>query len=387
VIIGQNSKSPDAPDPWPAVKDWLVNRALPLWATQGFDRARGSFIERLAFDGVADIAAPRRLIVQARQIYVYAQAHHHGWMKGAEDIVAQAADAMIRDYAGANGAEGWAFSADAGGKITDNRRNLYAQAFALFALAAAHGVTGERKYLECAYQTLAFLDKNIAAKAGGYINDLPRTGGGLLQNPHMHLLESLMALHEQDRGGGFDARAATIVRLFETRFFQKQTGILAEHFDDAWRPLPGERGSLFEPGHHYEWIWLLNRFDALMGGNTTAVRMTLDETAKKWGASPRGFLRGEVTATGSVADATSRNWPYTEAIKAALTTPGPEGLEAAKKRLSFLYAHYLQPAFPGGWIDKIDGETGACDPQQPIPASSFYHIACALSEYAEKTGG
>lgn len=368
------------PDPWPLVKTWLVEQALPLWATRGFDMTRGSFIERLHPDGTPDQNAPRRLIVQARQIYVYARAHRHGWIAGAGDIAQRATDAMIRDYFETNGQDGWSFSVDAQGRTVDQRRNLYTQAFALFALGMAHAMTGDKNYLAYADRTLAFLDAHMAAPAGGYVSNLPDTDKKLLQNPHMHLLESLLALHEQDSARGYIDRAKAMVSLFETRLFQP-SHILSEYFDDRWRPLAGERGHIFEPGHHYEWIWLLDRFDSMTGSDTMHLRQALRATAEKWRTSPGGFLWGEVTDEGHVVDATSRNWPYTEAIKAALTHP--EGLNTAQHWLSFLYAHYLKPAFPGGWIDKIDGATGRAE-TQPIPASSFYHIMCALSEHADK---
>ena len=33
------------------LKRWVVEDALPLWGETGFDAARGSFVERLTFEG------------------------------------------------------------------------------------------------------------------------------------------------------------------------------------------------------------------------------------------------------------------------------------------------------------------------------------------------
>ena len=61
------------------LKSWVVEDALPLWGETGFDAARGSFIERLTFEGAPMHAAPRRAMVQARQIYVFSHAALLGW--------------------------------------------------------------------------------------------------------------------------------------------------------------------------------------------------------------------------------------------------------------------------------------------------------------------
>jgi mannose/cellobiose epimerase-like protein (N-acyl-D-glucosamine 2-epimerase family) len=45
-----------------------------------------------------------------------------------------------------------------------------------------------------------------------------------------------------------------------------------------------------------------------------------------------------------------------------------------------LFAHYLNGPVHGGWYDAIDveGRVTATD----MPSSSFYHVYCALAEYA-----
>ena len=56
------------------LKRRMIGEALPLWSTIGWDAASGGFIDRLHRDGTADVSVPRRVFVQARQIYCYAKA-------------------------------------------------------------------------------------------------------------------------------------------------------------------------------------------------------------------------------------------------------------------------------------------------------------------------
>jgi len=74
------------------LRTWAVDDALPLWATAGFDGSNGRFEERLAFAGDPLPSVPIRLMVQARQIYVYATGQSQppvgfGWGDGGRDRV------------------------------------------------------------------------------------------------------------------------------------------------------------------------------------------------------------------------------------------------------------------------------------------------------------
>src|SRR5262249_11247508 len=127
------------------------------------------------------------------------------------------------------------------------KRDLYAHAFALLGLASAYRATKDDKYLDCADRTLHFINTSMPAKAGGYVTSLPNTDTTLLQNPHMHLLESLLELHRVNPGGGYGDEAKKPVRLFEERFFKSKPGPLTESSDKNGPPPPGGGGPLLNP--------------------------------------------------------------------------------------------------------------------------------------------
>src|SRR5215469_9050210 len=61
------------------LKQRMVDHCLPLWSREGWDATAGGFVDRLHEDGRADRLAPRRVFVQARQIYCFAKAAQMGW--------------------------------------------------------------------------------------------------------------------------------------------------------------------------------------------------------------------------------------------------------------------------------------------------------------------
>ena len=57
------------------IAGWLYEQALPLWSQAGLDRESGGFVETLSLDHKPGFDRPKRMLVQARQIFVYSYAH------------------------------------------------------------------------------------------------------------------------------------------------------------------------------------------------------------------------------------------------------------------------------------------------------------------------
>ena len=68
------------------LKTLMIEHSLPLWSGAGWDPVAGGFVERLDIEGRADRAAPRRVRVQARQIYCFAKAAQMGWYPEGREI-------------------------------------------------------------------------------------------------------------------------------------------------------------------------------------------------------------------------------------------------------------------------------------------------------------
>jgi mannose-6-phosphate isomerase len=360
---------------------WLVGQALPLWATAGFDAGHRRFEERLAMDGRPIAATPQRLIVQARQIHSYALAARRGWHADADRLAREAYASMLRDFHRPDGDPGWIFTIRRDGTPDDSRRDLYSHAFALLALGSYAGRTGDRAAVALADETLDFLDRHMAAPAGGFVDVLPAGGGPRRQNPHMHLFEALLNLWQNTRERRYLERAGGIFRLFADRFFQAERGVLLEYFDERLAPAPGEAGHVVEPGHHCEWVWLLRWYERETGDAVQRYVDGLYGHALRFGLDRGGLLVDELLDDGTVRMPSRRLWPVTEAIKATLLEAGrgrPDALATAVALADALFERFLAGALPGGWIDRLDAEG------RPVgdfmPASSLYHVIGAIDE-------
>jgi mannose-6-phosphate isomerase len=363
------------------VRAWLKDVALPFWGKVGFDSARGGFHERLDLNGqpIADVS--RRLMVQGRQLYVYCQAAALGWYPDARQLADRCVSFMVDSYYRADGEAGWVFALRPDGMVANATRDLYAHAFALLGLASYHRVSGDNGVLDLADATLDYLDQAAGVLAGGYLDAVGPRAATRRQNPHMHLFEALVALYEATSRARYLARAAELFGLFVSRFFEPQSGSLREYLDANLAPLPDAAGRAREPGHHYEWIWLLRQFQRHCSRNVDPWCSALYAHADRYGWDPQGFIIDEVDAAGAPIRQSRRSWPHTEGLKANIVEaeagrPGCE--ERAVRCASRLWETFLARPVAGGWIDHIDANG------EPLvkfmPASTLYHLVCALAE-------
>ena len=368
-----------------ALLGWATDAALPLWATAGFDVEHGRFEERLTLGAGRMPTVPVRLLSQARQIYAYALAARRGWYPGAAALVEQAYSSMVRDFHGRDGQDGWIFSIRRDGAVADPRRDFYAHTFVLLAVASYVQATGRQQALALADETLAFVDRHLRAAEGeGFLEGLPPSDGLRRQNPHMHMFEGLLSLWECSQDARYLIRAGELFDLFAARFFRAEPGILGEYFTAALQPAEGVAGRIVEPGHHYEWVWLLRRFGQITGRSVQPYVDALYDFADRYGFDGAGLIVDELLVDGSHHAPSRRIWPIAEGVKANLVEarlgrPQSEGKAAALAVL--LRDRFLTADPPGGWHDRLD-RNGACL-SKFMPASTLYHLVCAIDELSQ----
>ncbi|QPC94066.1 AGE family epimerase/isomerase [Mesorhizobium sp. INR15] len=366
------------------VHHWLFQETLPLWSTVGVDERHGGFHDSLGFDA-APLLKPKRMRTQARQVYAFAVAKARGWEGPADRLISHGIEFMSRNGRTERG--GWARTLNVDGSVVDATEDAYDHSCVLLALAHAH-ISGNPDALRLGEETFAFLDAHLEDRRMTGFLETSAGEGERRSNPHMHLLEAFLAWHQATGDRAYLRRAARIIDLFRSHFFDPESWTLGEFFDGEWKPASGEKGQWTEPGHHFEWASLLVDFAGRSG------QSELNGFARKLYASAianglnraTGLAYGAVSRQGLPLDLISRSWPQTEAIKAAIAldgSGGPDLKPEIEARVGRLFRWHIDPAPLGLWIDRIDerGRSLASD----VPASIFYHLVCALTQYLDGT--
>ncbi len=376
------------------LRPWLCDVLLPFWAEAGFDAAHGAFVEKFEASGAATSEDYTRVRVQARQIYVFSHAAVAGYSPVGLARARQAF-AFLEEHAWDRSEGGWYHRLRRSGPVLDPMKDSYDHAFMLLAMAWLYRAGGDAAVLRRARETLDFFDTRLGRTRDGifdgYSEQAVPPGAALplprRQNPHMHLLEALLALHEASGDAYWLQRAGQIFELFERAFFDTDEGQLIEFFDQDWQEIPHEGRRLREPGHFFEWTWLLHHYARLSGekGAVAAMRRLYDwawrHGVDRSGAAPDVVFEELDPDARVLAGGRKRLWPQTEGIKAGLAVyerfGDTEALAAARRLLAGLFRVFADLESPC-WREQVDREGKLL--REGMPSSSLYHLFLAVAE-------
>lgn len=371
--------------PYAEIDRWMFDTALPWWGANGVDRTHGGYVEQFDLAGRDSGVDYKRTRVTARQVYVFSHAYLLGWKDGA-DLAKYGIDHLTtRAWMGPD--RGFARRTTRAGEVLDPTPDLYDLAFALFAFGWFHRATGDKEALVWAHRTLDAIEKLLRHPSGlGFLHEAPASGWRQ-QNPHMHLIEASLAVYEGSGNERFAGVAQEIAGLFASKFYDAKTRTLAEFFNDDWSRAPGDPGRMIEPGHQFEWAWILGNARRLVGIDMSEAIRGLISFGEQFGVDrASGITFNSVRDDGAPIDRGSRSWPNTERIKAAVALYELDGVDpdpviGASGRL--LLDRYLGPkasdTWPAGtWIDTFDRDGKPTS--KAIPTSTLYHVFLAFAE-------
>jgi mannose/cellobiose epimerase-like protein (N-acyl-D-glucosamine 2-epimerase family) len=345
-------------------------RWVPVWTKAFTDTAHGGFHERLGAGFRPVDMGYKRLLTQCRMLFV------HGL---ASLPCTEGFDFLVRNHRVPE-TGGWRFSVTPEGNPKDNTYDLYGHAFVLLAMGFHYKATGETRALDHARETLAFLGKNFRTHERGFAEALGEDLRPLqkirTQDPHMHLMEAALFLHDITGDPPWLAAADEMYALFRDFFFDHITGTLAEFFSDDLSRHP-EKGCLLKTGHHYEWIWLLDKYARFRPGTREEARgfMTaMYDWAEKNGRDTvhGGYYDWMDTRNAQPTETTKRIWHATEALKAHAVMGNAAQLSTTVK----LLRRYV--ADGGNWTEIMNSDL---TPQTDfMPGTTPYHILMGVSE-------
>jgi mannose-6-phosphate isomerase len=200
----------------------------------------------------------------------------------------------------------------------------------------------------------------------------------------MHLLEAALAWSAIDSDLIWRELADEMGQLCLDRLIEKRTGALREFFAQDWAPLHKPEAEVVEPGHHYEWAYLLDRWAKTTKRNRPEEVSRLIAFADANGIDrERSAAVNEIRLDGSARDPVARLWPQTERLRTYVIDRDTDDDPRLREAIATLW-RYLDAPLRGLWYENLDAKGQFI--VEAAPATSLYHIVGAVMELCAALG-
>jgi mannobiose 2-epimerase len=310
------------------VSDQLFGHILPFWCGLALDHEQGGWLAWMSNDLRVDRRQPKGVIVNSRILWAFSAV----FRARSEAIYRQMAErafdyVMNRFWDAQLGGVFWRL--DDRGRVIDDSKKIYGQAFCVYALTEYHRAFGDKTAIERAIQLFELIEEHAYdAKQGGYIEvcrrDWSEAVGARLSekdmsekksmNNHLHLLEAYTNLYRVWKESRVEQRLRELIELFEYRILDARSLHFHHFFDEQWRV----RSDTYTFGHDIEGSWLLCEAaevlqDATLFGKVRGLAERIAEVVLNEGIESDGGLCYEGKA-GKVIDRGKECWPQAEAV-------------------------------------------------------------------------
>ncbi|MGO2513181.1 AGE family epimerase/isomerase [Marinomonas polaris] len=358
-------------------QSFLFDELLNNWSCYGINKEDGYSYESMNHDWTNNSVGRVRLLTQCRQLYTFSHACQIKNMPEWQVKLTPLFDFITSHYF-IN--ERWIFSLNDDLSIKDKQSDAYALAFVLLSFSHYYKATKDDRALIFMKKTHLFLLDNMRALSGGFYESYPvDTRQIRRQNPHMHLLEGYVAAFNTTNDDDYKEAIQSLLSLALERFYHKETKTLREFFSADWSIDP-QTGNQVEPGHHFEWVWLLFQANKIIpNSDYTDLAQQLWLTATRHGLANNGGIYNQIDGdTKHPLDKEKRIWPITEYLKAVTVMPigKEEKIDRLEKSINFAQQHYFLPN--GRWNEYLNEDN--TPKNYPLPGTSSYHIFLGLTE-------
>ncbi|MEQ8934281.1 MAG: AGE family epimerase/isomerase [Amphiplicatus sp.] len=299
------------------------------WLAHALDRGRGGVHGEIADDNSVRKDADKGVILHTRALWFFSEVARATSSTEAQAAACALYEFIVERFTDADlGGLVWSLTAD--GAWKEDRKQVYAQAFAVYAFAAYARATDSSEALERAIDLAALIDGQAwDAERGGYVEAFARDWSPIddvrlserdlnapkTMNTHLHVLEAATGLH---LAAGLKDTARFLMRnidIFSERFIAPRGDHLSLFYSMDWRDLCGDESY----GHDIEASWLLWEAAETLGDEKRlagAKRHALALAGSTFGKaiSPDGGIAFERHADARGLVGERHWWPQTEAI-------------------------------------------------------------------------
>jgi mannobiose 2-epimerase len=343
-----------------AIADW--------WVANTIDQQQGGFYGEVGADNLPVPAASKGIILNARILWFFSETAQQVNTPVYRECATRAYDYLVAHFFDAkDGGVYWELNA--AGEPINTKKQVYAQAFTIYALCAYFQLTGDTQVLTRALECFNVIEQHAVDKVNqGYLEAFTREWGVIddlrlsekdlnypkSQNTHLHILEAYTTLYQAHPAPEVKAALKYNIEMFDKHMIDRNTHHLRMFMDLQWKDFsPG-----YTYGHDIEASWLIAKALESLGDDayTRALTPTLIRIAEVTLQEGIGAL-GQVVDSYDFATATVNSdtvwWVQAEALVGflyAYSASGEQKYFAAAQAVWDFIKHYQIDSPSGEWL-------------------------------------
>jgi mannobiose 2-epimerase len=305
-----------------------LEEILSWWMRMTIDQKNEGFYGKIDHNNKIYSEAPKGSVLNSRILWSFSSAYNlTGNKKYLE--TAERAFNYFTEYFIDKKFGGVYWTVDFKGEPLDEKKQIYALAFAVYGLSEYYRSSKNEKAKETAielYHTILKYSRD--EKFGGYIEALTRDWREIedlrlsakdanekkSMNTHLHLLEAFTSLYRIWKDESLRQRVVELIRIFPDHIIDNKKHHLILFFDQEWNP----KSNIISYGHDIEAAWLIQEAAEIAGDDilltqVKEVSVQVAEAAAE-GLDSDGGLWYEYDVEQQQLIRQKHSWPQAEAM-------------------------------------------------------------------------
>ncbi|MDQ8732951.1 AGE family epimerase/isomerase [Paenibacillus sp. LHD-38] len=388
-----------------SIKQELESNILGFWMKHTVDEKNGGFYGYISRDLTIIPEAGKSLVLNTRILWTFASAYR---ITGNEHYlnIADRAYEYVNEHFVDPEYGGLYWMVDAAGQPAETKKQVYGQAFAIYAYSEYYRATGNKAALQKAIDLFHTLERySYDDQFMGYFEALTRewqeTDDNSLSekdlnekksmNTHLHVMEGYTNLYRVWKSDELRSKLKELIEITIKHIINPVNAHFILFFDEQWN----YKSEHISFGHDIEGSWLLVEAAEVLGDEAllaaakeAAIRMA-DATLNE-GVDDDGGLLNEAGPEGLL-DAHKDWWPQAEAVVGfynAYQMTGEEKYREAAVRSWAFIERFIVDKEHGEWHWSVNRDGSPSDNVQKVsPWKCPYHNGRACFEMIERLNG
>ncbi len=253
----------------------LIQNILPFWAGKMVDEKHGGFYGQISGNDVLKAVADKGGILNARILWSFSAAY----LQEKNPLyleMANRAKVYILEHFFDREFGGTYWNISFAGNPVDTKKQIYSQAFIIYAFSEHFRASGEESSLQKAIELFGIIEKySFDQELNGYFEAYSRDWVLLedlrlsekdenekkTMNTHLHILEAYTNLFRVWKDDELKKQLRNLILIFIEKIVNQKTGHLDLFFDENWQT----KSTIVSYGHDIEASWLIDEAARVLG--------------------------------------------------------------------------------------------------------------------------